>query len=273
VIGRGASPAVRGAAGPTVSAVRVPILMYHALSAEPSAITIPPSTFEWQMRWLHERGYSVVPLSQLVTRLRSGDSPGGHTAVITFDDGLLSVYTTAFPILARYRFPATVFIVSGYCGKSNDWPSQPAAAPRHTLVSWSQIREMDQHGFEFGAHTVTHPLLDRLMPDDLAHEVTGSKAMIEDSLGHSIELFAYPYGRLNGAVKTVVRETYGGACGARLGLVGPGSDPWELARIEIQCLGGRWLFSGVSSPLLPFYLAGRRAVRAASSLVLRRPWS
>jgi peptidoglycan/xylan/chitin deacetylase (PgdA/CDA1 family) len=246
--------------------------MYHALGAEPSPITTSPSTFEWQMRWLHERGYSVVPLSQLVKRLRAGERPSGATAVITFDDGFLSVYTTAFPILARYHFPATVFIVSGYCGKSNDWPSQPAAAPRHALVGWGQIREMDRHGFEFGAHTVTHPLLNRLTPDEAAYEVVGSKGMIEESLGHSIELFAYPYGRLNGAIKALVRHTYLGACGTRLGLVRRGSDAWELARIEVQYLGRPVLFGALSSPLLPLYLEGRAVARAASSFVLRRPW-
>jgi peptidoglycan/xylan/chitin deacetylase (PgdA/CDA1 family) len=248
------------------------ILMYHALGAHRSAISIPPSTFEWQMRWLHDRRYAVVPLSTLAKRLRAGERPAGPTAVITFDDGMSSVYTTAFPVLARYRFPATVFIVSGYCGKSNDWPSQPAAVPRHALISWSQIREMDRYGLEFGAHTVTHPLLDRLTPDELSDEVVGSKTMIEDALGHAVELFAYPYGRFNDAVKALVRRTYLAACGTRLGLVRPGSDPWELARVEAQCLGRRWLFGGLPSPLLPLYLEGRRVVRTASSFVLRRPW-
>lgn len=246
--------------------------MYHALSADPSAISIPPSTFEWQMRWLHEHRYTVMSLRELVRRLRAGEHPPGPTAVLTFDDGLSSVYTTAFPVLARYRFPATVFIVSGYCGKSNDWPSQPATAPRHALISWSQIREMDRHGLEFGAHTVTHPSLDRLAPDELAHEITGSKAMIEDSLGHAVELFAYPYGRFTDAVKAIVRDTYLGACGTRLGLARPGSDPWELARVEVRYLAKRWIFEGFSSPLLPLYLEGRRVARTASSLVLRRPW-
>lgn len=215
----------------------IPILMYHALSAESSAITVSPSTFEWQMRWLHERGYNVMPLTEVVRQLRAGEPPAGHTAVITFDDGLLSVYSTAFPILARYRFPATVFIVSGYGGKTNNWLSQPAATPGHALMSWTQIREMDRHGVEFGAHTVTHPLLDRLLPDNLAHEVIDSKAVIEDALGHSIDLFAYPYGRLNSAVKAVVRNTYGAACGTRLGLVGSGTDLWELARGRHSVLG------------------------------------
>lgn len=269
---QGVSPQRSRSATTAVSSGRFPILMYHALSGEPSAITIPPSTFEWQMGWLHERRYAVVPLSELVKLLRAGERPAGPTAAITFDDGLLSVYTTAFPVLARYRFPATIFIVSGYCGKSNDWPSEPSAAPRLTLLGWSQIREMDRYGFEFGAHTVTHPMLDRLTSDEVAYEVIASKGMIEDSLGHSIELFAYPYGRLNDAVKTIVRHTYLGACGTRLGLAQPGSDPWELARVEVQCLKGRLLFGGLSSPFLPFYLGGRRIVRAASSFVLRRPW-
>ena len=110
--------------------VQVPILAYHAIDERPSAISIPPRTFEWQMHQLHHSGFHVIPLSLLVQCLRTGTPPPDRSVVITFDDGLGSVYTDAFPVLERFGFPATVFLVAGYCGKQNHWPPMGCSSKR-----------------------------------------------------------------------------------------------------------------------------------------------
>src|SRR5579864_7438246 len=152
--------------------------MYHSVDDAGSVISTAPSVFTQQMRWLHDHAYHVIPLSTLVGHLRRGEPLPDRAAVVTFDDGFLTVYTTAFPILAQFRFPATVFLVAGYCGGQNDWPGQPGAAPRRPLLSWTQVREMESGGIEFGGHTLSHPRLDRLRPEQLEREVIDSKSMI-----------------------------------------------------------------------------------------------
>ena len=244
--------------------MRIPILMYHALDERRSAISIPPAVFEWQMLALYEGGFQVIPLSRLVHCLRNGSSLPDKAVVITFDDGLESVYTSAFPILERFACPATIFLVADYCGKWSDWPSQPASAPRFPLMTWSQICEMDSHGIEFGGHTFSHPRLDQVPPEGLEHEIVESKSSIEGRLGHSIELFAYPYGRYNEASDSIVRQVYSGACTTRLALAGPESDPLALERVDAYYVQTPLLFRRLSSPMTSMYLSIRGRGRTRS---------
>lgn len=89
--------------------IQVPILMYHALDDRPSPISVHPKVFEWQMGWLHQSGLQVIPLAQVVECLINHQPLPKRSVVLTFDDGLESVYSLGFPVLARYEFPATVF--------------------------------------------------------------------------------------------------------------------------------------------------------------------
>jgi peptidoglycan/xylan/chitin deacetylase (PgdA/CDA1 family) len=246
--------------------------MYHALGESASPITTPTAVFAWQMCWLHEHSYQAIPLSRLVRCVRTEDQLPPRSIVITFDDGFASVFTRAYPILAEYGFSATVFLVSDYCGRRNDWPSQPTTVPYQSLMTWTQICEMDRDGIEFGAHSATHPMLDQLAVSDVEREILDSKAKIEDQVGHAIELFAYPYGRYNETVKRVVSRAYTGACSTRLGIVRPGSDPLALDRIEVHCVANLHLFQGLSRPWFSSYLGMRRLLRSAASAILRRPW-
>jgi len=248
------------------------VLMYHALDEGRSAISISPATFERQMRLLYQQGFQVVPLGQLVSSLRNSQALPDKSVVITFDDGLESVYASAFPVLERFGFPATVFLVAGYCGKSNDWPSQPPKVPRFPLMTWTQIKELDRHGIDFGAHTLTHPRLDRVPPGELEREVLESKTAIEDQLGHEVSLFSYPCGRCNQASAELVGQAYAGACTTRLGMVTPDSDPLALARVDAYYVQQPQIFRLLSSPLFAMYLGIRRPVRSVASAVLRREW-
>lgn len=140
-------------------------------------------------------------------------------------------------------------------------------------MSWAQIREMDEHGIEFGAHTLTHPRLDQLHPDEIEDEVVGCKSAIEDRLGHGVQFFAYPYGRHSRIDEDLVSRTYVGACGGGLGYVGPKSDPFALERVDSYYIAHPWMFKGLSSPWLSLYLSVRRPLRTVASVLLRRAWS
>ena len=248
------------------------ILMYHSIDEGDSPISISPRTFEQQMEILYRGGYKVLSLTALVTALRDGEEPPEKSVVLTFDDGLGSVYTSAWPVLERFGFPATVFLVSDYCDKTNDWPSQSAGIPRFAVMSWQQIREMDQHGVEFGAHTATHPRLDQVPQRDLENEVVQSKTVIEDRLGHPINLFSYPYGRISEASAELVGQMYQGACTTKLGIVSAKSDPRALERVDIHYVKQVRKFKMLSTPALSAYLSLRRPLRAVASSVLGREW-
>jgi len=251
----------------------VPVLMYHTLDAEVSPISTPPDLFAQQMRWLSDHGYGVIRLREVIQCLRNGSPLPGRSVVITFDDGFESVYRTAFPILSRLNFPATIFLVTAYCGQSSGWPDEAPGIPSYPLMSWAQICELDRSGMEFGAHGVHHRRLDGLSVNEAAQEILQSKACIEDRLGHVVEHFAYPYNRYNTTVKAIVQRAFTGACAGWPRLVRHDSDPWELPRIESQYVAWPPLFRHMPNRAFTLYLGVRSKLRASASLLLRRTWT
>ncbi len=253
-------------------APRIPVLMYHAVEENRSVVSMAPAVFAWQMRWLHDNGLRVIPLSELVQRLHTGRPLPPRALAITFDDGFASVYTCAFPILRQYGFPATVFLVPAYIGGRNDWPGQPPSVPRRPLLTWEQISLMDCQGIEFGAHGLSHARLDRLPRDQVERELLISRERVQEHVGHPVNLFAYPYGRYTDEIRRSVSGVYLGACTTRPGWVGPRSNPFALERIEAGYVEAPFLFRRLFGPMFPYYLGLRRSLRAVASTILRRPW-
>ena len=169
------------------------ILTYHSLDDSGSVISTRPETFRAQMELLKREGAPVVAAGEIASR------PG--SVALTFDDGFQNFYTHAFPVLREFGFPATVFIVSGYCGGRNNWPTQSAGVPVLDLMGWSEIREVSRYGVSLGAHTVTHPHLGSLPTAEAERELRQSRAEIQDRTGVRVTEFAYPYGDWNPALR------------------------------------------------------------------------
>jgi len=218
------------------SAVKLAILMYHAIHPDRSVISITPATFIRQMEWLFENQFQVLSLQKLAELFTSGGQLPHRSVVLTFDDGFQSFADHAAPVLEKYGFSATVFLVAGYCGKMNDWPGQPTDIPRWPLLNWREIRDLEQAGFEFGAHSFTHARLDQLAVEKLTFEIIHAKEKLQDELGHDIESFAYPYGRFSPQAKGLVQKHFKLGCSTHLGLVTSNSNPFELERIEVLYL-------------------------------------
>lgn len=245
-----------------------PILMYHAVDSRPSVVTIPPVHFRRQMKWLHQRGYHCITLGELSHYLIIGQGFPDRSIVLTFDDGYQSLYTEVFPILQEIGFSATVFLIAGLCGKDNHWPGQPSSIPKMNLLTWGQIDEMARFGIEFGSHTFHHPRLDLLPERALYDEIVLPKEMLESRLGHSVTVFAYPYGRYTDQVKDWVGNHYEAACSTRIGLVTSVSDRYALERVEIKYISHPLVFRQLFHPAFPFYLSARSAGRAIRSTIL-----
>lgn len=240
---------------------KVSILTYHSIDDSGSVVSTSRKTFQKQMRSLSESSCNVISLNAIMDCLHENRPLPSRALAITFDDGYRNVYTEVFPILEKYGFGATVFLISDYCGKDNDWPGNSPSFERRPLLSWSEIEEMRRHGFEFGAHTATHPDLTRVSIQQAEREITGSKAEIEDRLGVEARCFAYPYGKYNSEVQEIVRTQFPGACSTKLGKVRSDCDPHALRRIDMYYLSRPELFSALSTNLLEWYLGFRQVLR------------
>jgi peptidoglycan/xylan/chitin deacetylase (PgdA/CDA1 family) len=243
----------------------IAILTYHSLDDSGSVLSTPPRVFAEQMRRLKEWGVKVVSLDTVAQAVVSTVPYGGCVA-ITFDDGFKNIHEYALPVLHRYGFTATIFLVPHYCGKNNSWPSQWTSIPRGPLLSWVEIGEMGKYGIDVGAHTLTHPDLTKMPLSQAEEEITQSKKIIEDHVGTEIRMFAYPYGRYDSGIREIVRKHFAGACTTRLGRNDAFSDPYGLRRVDMYYLSHPALFRALSSKVLDGYLGIRQVLREAREI-------
>jgi peptidoglycan/xylan/chitin deacetylase (PgdA/CDA1 family) len=193
----------------TLGLTRVPlILMYHRLAEVPeNRLCVTPSRFAGQMTWLKRRGLRGVGVGTLIDAMRAGRQRG--LVGITFDDGYDNLVDTALPALLRHGFTATMFIVSGLVGGTNEWDE----APVWPLMSADQVRELAAAGMEIGSHSATHQRLASVTAPQLEAEVKQSRASLRELIGAPIRGFAYPFGSMDAAARRAVRDAgYDYAC-------------------------------------------------------------
>jgi peptidoglycan/xylan/chitin deacetylase (PgdA/CDA1 family) len=238
----------------------IAILCYHSIDDSGSVLSTPPDLFAEQMRILSEMGVNVVPLANVRDVLEKSDISEPQV-VITFDDGFMNLYEYGFPLLSRYGFPATVFLVTDFCGNWNDWPGQLQGIERSPLLGWREIREMNIAGVTFGSHTRTHPDLRKLTPERVEEEMVSSKKTIEDAIGHSVDSFAYPYGVYNETIRNSARRFFSIGCSTNLDFVRQGSDPLALERLDMYYLRHTSAFRHLFSRKTGRYIRIRRGLR------------
>lgn len=190
--------------------VNVPILMYHHIDPDPSLhnlMIIPPEKFEQDMRAIKEAGYTTVHLSDLVDYVNGeGDLPE-NPVVVTFDDGYLSNYEHAYPVLKALDMKATISVIGWSVGRDTHRIEGEKFYPH---FSWEQAKEMYDSGLveiqnhSFDMHEGEDA--DRFATLPKEGESTGeySRAFVEDAkkietqieanVGNDVFTYTYPYG-------------------------------------------------------------------------------
>lgn len=225
----------------------VKILMYHWVSGDPGQRLrhwgVTPDQFESQVRQLHEGGFRTVSLGEIVEGVRGLTRMPEKSVALTFDDGYRDFLGEVAPVLGRYGFKATLFLVADRVGQTNAWDSRHGDPPR-TLLSWREASELASLGHEIGSHTRTHRMLPRLSDAELQEEIAGSKAILEDRLGFPVVHFSYPHGLFDQRCLVRVRAAgYLSACADIRGGNPPGTDPYRLRRSMVTCHETSWSFA------------------------------
>lgn len=208
----------------------VPVLMYHVVSNPPPTVRYPdlyvrPSDFRAQMAWLASNGYHAVTLQRAYDFWTRGAKLPAHPVVVSFDDGYLSQYTRAFPILEAHRWPGVLNMEVNFL------------RPVGGLRPW-RIRRMLDAGWELDAHTLTHPDLTTLGPAELRRQVAGSRVALRRRFHVPVNFFCYPAGRYNAQVVAEVRRAgFLGATTTTYGLARPPAF-YTLDRIRIDRVDG-----------------------------------
>jgi peptidoglycan/xylan/chitin deacetylase (PgdA/CDA1 family) len=154
-------------------------------------MTVTTATFEWQLIYLHDHGYTVVPLADVVKFVRGQGQLPPRAVAITADDGHITVFTVMRPIIERYHIPVTLFI----------YPS--AISNASYAMTWEQLRELSASGlFTFESHSYWHPNFHvekrRLSAEAyqlfVRAQLTKSKEVLQSKLGTSADMLAWPFG-------------------------------------------------------------------------------
>lgn len=252
----------------------VPILLYHSIDTECAPAyrrwMMLPQELDRHMQVLAEGGFRPVTISALATIFRERRPVPPGTVAITFDDGLHDFLTGAMPVLERYGFAATLYVVSGLVGKTSQWLAALGEGKRK-MLSWDELRTLSCEGIEIGAHTVSHPQLDILPADRAAREIHGSKVTLEHGLKRPVQSFAYPHGYSSRTTRALVRGAgFRSACRVRHALTTTTEDPFTLSRIVLTSeIGPAELRQFLTQPVLPVAPPPDRLVASGWRMVRR----
>ena len=225
----------------------VKILAYHWVDPHPGQRLrtwgLTPEAFAAQMTALADGGYEVLSLGEVLQVVR-GQRPSPPKAVaLTFDDGYRGLLDHALPVLERFGFRATFFLVSDRMGATNTWDARHGDPPR-SLMGWSEAAALVGQGMEIGSHSRTHPFLTDLSEPEMESEIRGSKETIEDRLGRPVRFFSYPHDLHDSRSRRLVASAgYTGACSSRFGGNGLRTDAFLLRRSQITYHDTAWSFS------------------------------
>lgn len=197
---------------PTVTG-GMPTLMYHKVGDAPPGsklgkLWVSTEDFRRQLTYLRDHGYTAIDFRDWRDAEKGVKPLPDKPVLITFDDGYMNNYELAYPILREFGMKGCVFLVYETMDKHNGW-HDPASEPWLKMLTWAQIREMQDSGvIEFGSHTMRHRNLDAIPLEDAKWELEESKRRLEDKLGREMVGFAYPYGAgaYNPAVRKLARE-------------------------------------------------------------------
>ena len=180
-------------AGPApASATSATILVYHRFGpVVADSMTVTTAVFASQLKYLHDNGYSIVPLHDVVNFAAGHGELPPRAVAITADDGHRTVFSDMKPLIERYRIPVTLFI----------YPS--AISNASYAMTWEQLAELKATGlFAVESHTYWHPnfRLDkrRLSAEDyrkfVDSQLSKSRQLLEGRLGGHVTMLSWPFG-------------------------------------------------------------------------------
>ncbi|KPZ76611.1 polysaccharide deacetylase family protein [Leptospira kirschneri] len=219
----------------------IPVLIYHEIvihsAKEPGETVITLEKFEEQMKYLFSQGYNPITMKDLLLYIEQGKVLPDKSIVLNFDDGWKNVLN-AVPVLNRYSFPASFWIIAGPKGIGNG-----------EYLEWSDIQELAKNPrFEIGSHTYSHPWnpkdnlvtwVDNRVPGksekDALFELKESKKILESKLGISIDYLAWPCGWYNDKLIQLAQQSgYKLILTTEDGANLPGENPFKIKRVFID---------------------------------------
>lgn len=207
------------------------ILAYHSIGDNKAFFTVSEKNFENQLKYLKDKRFKVVKLSELVKKMKEDVDISGMVC-ITFDDGYKDNYDIVFPLLKKYNFPATFFLTTNFIEKQMT-NSQNII---FNMMTKENIREMELSGLaEFMPHTHNHFILDKIDFNKAKKDIEASMNEIKAITEFNAYILAYPKGFFTEEIINYLKNNnWLGAVTMRSGLVKNSDDLYRLKRNSVD---------------------------------------
>lgn len=200
-------------------------LCYHqVLPTAKGLFETSTDDFRKQLQMINRQGFQSIDSSQLLEILAGHPSPVEKPILITFDDGYVSVFTHARPLMREFGFKGIVCIYPEFIGSGGG-------------LSWDQLRQLASEGWSIESHSMSHADLYKgsLNPTTrhafFEKEIAHPKQIIEKHVGQPVRLMVWPYGIYTREAETYARNCgYLGALTVDGGASYPGLDPFRVKR-------------------------------------------
>lgn len=212
----------------SASASGATLLIYHRVGGGTTdELDLPAATFERHLDLL--AGHDVLSLDAALDRLDAGDAR--PSVVLTFDDGFEDVYRNAWPLLRERGLPFTVYLASGFVGRTMTWEGSTARGAAGLGMTWEQLAEMVESGLStIGNHTHDHVRPEALTEADL----DACTEAVRDHLGVETKHFTYPWGIPVPELEPALRARFRSASTGILGRNLPDTDRMLLKRVPVR---------------------------------------
>jgi len=242
------------------------IVTYHAIDDRESVLSVSPVLFRRQMEVLAEHDLTGISL----TSAFKGYTESGHfphrCVVLTFDDGYLSVFEQALPVMKALGYSGTAFISTDFVGMSATQAKQLNSDFDRDVMDWAHIEKLEESGFEIGAHSMSHSDLRKLPASDVETELGTARKILDKRLQQPVQSFAYPYGYYNQGLRDSVAKYYRQACTTQLGHNQQDSDALLQKRLDVYYLKNELTFLRACQGGLGVWWGLRQALRKIKTL-------
>ena len=197
-------------------------IMYHRFNETKYPSTnIQLDIFKEQLKIIEDEGIKFIHPKEFEQSLV--EKKKERKILFTVDDGLLSFYENAWPILKKKQIPFILFVNTREVGAFN-------------YMNWDQIRELYKEDFvEIGNHSHSHEYLVDESREVIENDILKSIKIFEEKLGKNSDFFSYPFGEYSSEFKNLIKSLgFKYAFGQHSGVIDETKDKFELPRFPIN---------------------------------------
>jgi len=199
------------------------IFVYHRFGdSKHSSTNTSLEQLKTQFEYFKKHNYKVVPLEDILNKVRKKEDIPSNWVALTIDDSFKSFYTNGLPLFKKYNYPFSIYVYI-------------EAVQRNfkDFTSWDELREINKYG-TIGLHSYAHDHLLKISNDELIKDTKKALELFEKNLGFIPDTYVYPYGEYNQRIEDTIKSFgFKAVLNQSSGSVTKYSDVYDINRIAL----------------------------------------